>query len=356
MKAFIIAGGTRMRPLSANRPKHLLPVANRPLIQYQIDRLARAGVTEAILCTNCIPGCAQEAIDEAGAAGVRLTYAVEQSPLGTGGALRNAWRGGYAPFLALNGDGLFDFEIRGAIAAHFASGVSATICTLHVDDTGPYGVIEADADGAVRAFREPQLKEGGAGRPAKTGIGGSINAGVYVLRPSALDRIPPGRAYSLERELFPALAADGSLAAFPVEGRFIDIGRPADVAAASWAVLANPAAWPIPGDEVSPGIWMMPDASVASGAEVRPPVHIGNHAVVADGARVGPLCCLGAGTRVSTRAQVADSILFENCVVEEGAVISGIVADRGSRFGEGLHLVGPRVCAAGSVVSSEKES
>jgi NDP-sugar pyrophosphorylase family protein len=356
MKGFIIAGGegTRMRPLSLHRPKHMIPIANRPISEYQIECLVRAGVTDVILCTNRMPGDTQWAADAAQALGARLTYSLEDAPLDTGGALANAGAGtGTEPFFALNGDALMDFDLRSVLEAHSRSAALATIGALRMDDTGPYGVLDLDADGRIQGFLEPSAADKTAD-PATRKVGaGRINVGAYVMDPAALARVPLGSRYSLERQLFPELAAEGALRACEVEGFWLDVGRPSDVPEASWAVLEGRVGGRVAGDQVRPGIWVMMGADIARGADLGPPVHIGPEAVIAEGARVGPYTCLGARSEVAAGAAVEYSVLFEECRVGARAFVAGVVADRGTQFGEDVRVSGPRVFGERAKITAE---
>jgi mannose-1-phosphate guanylyltransferase/phosphomannomutase len=359
MKGFIIAGGegTRMRPLSLRRPKHLIPIANRPIVEYQIECLARAGVTDVVLCTSCLPAGAPQAIEAARGIGARLSYSLEDAPLDTAGALANAGAGAeLEPFFAVNGDVLTDFDLQPTYAGHIGSEAQVTIAALRLPDTGPYGVLEIEPSGRVRGFREPSIADKQAD-PGTRAIGpGYINAGVYVMDPAALKRVPAGGRYSLERQLFPELAAAGALRVGEVAGYWLDVGRPCDVAEACWAILDRRIECGRAGHEAAPGVWRMEGARVDAGAEIRSPVHIGENASIDEAARVGPYACVGAGSRVSAGAVVERTVLLEECSVGGGAYVEGVIADRGARFEDGVRVVGPRVLAEGARVRTGDES
>ncbi|HWL65316.1 MAG TPA: nucleotidyltransferase family protein, partial [Actinomycetota bacterium] len=206
MKALLIAGGfgTRMRPLTYTRPKHLLPVANRPHIQHVFDLLQRFEINECVLLTSYLAEAFEETVRTAGERGMTLEVAHEEVPLGTAGALKNAQDLiGDGTFLALNGDILTDADLGELIDFHRVSKAEATILLTPVDDPSQFGVVPTDDAGRVTAFIEKPARE-----EAPTNM---INAGVYVIEPSVLDRIPTGRESSAERELFPSLVEDGVL-------------------------------------------------------------------------------------------------------------------------------------------------
>jgi histidinol-phosphate phosphatase family protein len=215
--AYILAGGfgTRLRQVVADRPKVMAEVLGRPFLYHILDRLARAGVTKAVLCTGYL---AEQLEAEVGPAyrGLTLAYSREDTPLGTAGALALALsRHPCALALALNGDSLVEADLAAYLAWHHQHDFQAALLLVPVGDTARFGRVETDGQGRVLAFREKGL----AGP-------GLINAGVYLLRPEALSGIEPGTAASIETDVFPGLADAGKLGAFQVQGRFLDIGTP----------------------------------------------------------------------------------------------------------------------------------
>lgn len=215
--AFILAGGmgTRLRAAVADRPKVLAPVRGRPFLAFLLDRLASAGVRQAVLGTGYMAD-AVEAAFGAAHQGMRLSYAREEMPLGTGGALRN----GLAqlpsdPVLVLNGDSYFDADLPSFVQAFAESGARAALLRARVPDVARYGQVHSADDGRVVRFEE---------KGAATGPGW-INAGIYLFRREVLEAIPADRPVSLEKEVFPSLIGRG-LYAVSQEGRFIDIGTP----------------------------------------------------------------------------------------------------------------------------------
>ncbi|HVZ82655.1 MAG TPA: nucleotidyltransferase family protein [Terracidiphilus sp.] len=217
--------GTRLQAAYDGGPKALAPVNGRPFLDYQLAWLRRQGVRRAVLCV----GYRHEEIEArypAGAGDPAIAYSVENQPLGTAGAVKNAEAAIEGKqFFVVNGDSLADVSLAELLQFHRARGAAATIATVRVDDAARYGSVAADADGRVTGFAE---KGTASGR-------GRVNAGVYVMEPAVLDAIAAGRKVSLEREVFPALAGRG-LYAFAAQGSFIDIGVPEDWQAAQTAI------------------------------------------------------------------------------------------------------------------------
>ncbi|HYO60801.1 MAG TPA: nucleotidyltransferase family protein, partial [Actinomycetota bacterium] len=205
MKALLLAGGfgTRLRPLTLTRPKPMLPVLNRPHIAHVFDLLQRHGVDDAVLLTSYLAETFDYLVADAAARGMRLEVSQETEPLGTAGALKHAqaFTGGET-FLVFNGDVLTDADIGALVGIHREREAEATILLTPVDDPSVYGVVPTDSDGRVTAFVEKP--------PPGTAPTNLINAGVYVLEPSVLDRIPAGEPWSIERATFPQLVDEGA--------------------------------------------------------------------------------------------------------------------------------------------------
>jgi len=208
--------GTRLRPLTYSLPKQMLPILDRPMIEHVIEHLGAHGVTEAVLSLGYKPDAFVLAYPDGTCAGVELHYAVEPEPLDTAGAIRFAAEhaGITERFVVVNGDVLTDLDVTALMAFHDARGAEGTIALHPVDDPSAFGVVPTEPDGRVIAFVEkPPPGE------APTNL---INAGTYVLEPSVLGRIETGRKVSIEREVFPAMVADGCLYAMADDSYWID--------------------------------------------------------------------------------------------------------------------------------------
>jgi NDP-sugar pyrophosphorylase family protein len=222
--AIILAGGkgTRLQSVVSEVPKPLAPVNGRPFLDYQLSLLARSGLVERVVLA--IGHLAERVVEHYRDAlpPLPLEFVVEEDLLGTGGGLRNALPATRSErVLALNGDSVFAWDLELLLAAHERLRPSATMAVVRVPDTGRYGAVDV-ADGRVVAFREKE----------QAGGDGLINAGVYLFEREALEAIPPGRAMSVERDVFPQLAESGRLAAVAFESAFIDIGLPETYSAA----------------------------------------------------------------------------------------------------------------------------
>ncbi|MDQ4125028.1 MAG: NDP-sugar synthase [Actinomycetota bacterium] len=308
MKALLLAGGfgTRLRPLTLTRPKPMLPVCNRPHIAHVLDLLLRHGVHEAVLLTSYLAETFDYLAEEAAAGGVNLEVSQEKEPLGTAGALKHAAAFvGDETFLVFNGDVLTDADVGGLVDFHRGNGAEATILLTPVDDPSIYGVVPTDGTGRVTAFVEkPPPGE------APTNL---INAGVYVLEPSVLERIPAGEPWSIERATFPELVADGApLYALASESYWIDIGTPEKYLQANLDALHGRV-----------GLLGTPndDSRVAADARVS-------------------FSCLGHGVTVEPGARVTDSVLLPGVTVGEGAEVTRSVLGEGVKVAPGAAVEG----------------
>jgi mannose-1-phosphate guanylyltransferase len=301
--------GTRMRPLTLLRAKPALPVMNRPLLHWTLDLLARNGVTEVMVNTHHLPATVKEAVGDGRAFGLRATYSHEPTILGTGGGPRKVRAFfGDAPFILVNGDMVFDFDLRGLVRRHEARGARATLALRPNPDPRRYSAIRTTKDGRVTSL---------AGLPRPTRGTASLFTGVHVLDPALLDRLGPGPSDTV-RDLYAPLVAEGELVlGVRVRGRWFDIGSPSLYLASQRALLAAGFGG------ARGGVLVHPDAKVARGARVTRSV-VGPGCVIEPGARVTG-SVLWDGVRVGARSTVRDSILATGTRVGEGEKMVGVV-------------------------------
>ena len=340
MDAVVLVGGegTRLRPLTLERPKPVLPLLGRPLLEYVLERLAQAGVTRVIFGCGYLPDPIQGCFGER-ALGLALEYVVEPRPMGTAGGIRHAARGRISDtFLALNGDILADAPLADLVAMHRTRGASATIALSPVDDPSRYGLVRTDGDGRVLGFLE---------KPAPEEIDTNlINAGAYVLEPAVLDLIEEGRAVSIERETFPALIGAG-LHALAQSGYWSDVGTPESYIAAHHDLLAGRIHSQLPG--LMPGArWIDDGATVSPEAVFEAPCHVAAGAVVEAGARIGAGSSVGADAQIEAGAQLLGAVVQERASVGESAIVQDAVIGPRAQIGAGARVgsgavVGPGV-------------
>jgi mannose-1-phosphate guanylyltransferase len=331
LEAILLVGGqgTRLRPLTIATPKPLLPTAGVPFLAHQLARAAASGITRVILATFYRAQMFAECLGDGSSFGLEIGYIQEETPLDTGGAIRNAasgLRGGPDdPVVVLNGDVLSGHDLAAQVTAHEKAGAAVTLHLVEVPDPARFGCVPTDADGRVTAFLEKTPHP----------VTNRVNAGCYVFTRHVIDQIPPGRV-SVERETFPGLIGRGELVLGHVDTAYwLDVGTPeAFVRGSCDLVLGKLASPALPGPC---GPWMaLPGA------------------VVAPEARVGGGSVIGAGCRVGPRAEVEGSVLFDDATVGTGAVVRSAVVGRGARIGEGAVLDGA-VIGDGARIASGNE-
>ncbi|MBI5625115.1 MAG: NDP-sugar synthase [Elusimicrobia bacterium] len=354
MLAIILIGGqgTRLRPFTCSRPKPLLPLVNRPFLEYQFEVLKAHGIKDVVLCTSYLPGQFRKVFGDGRRLGMRLSYVHEGRPLGTGGAVRNCAGLVRGPFLVFNGDILSGIDLTAFLKAHRDRRAEASIALTRVKDPTLYGLVETDDDGRVRSFLEkPSWDE------IRTN---TINAGAYVFEPRVLDLIPEGAVHSLERGLFPRLLElRRRLFGWVSPGYWMDIGTVEKYLQAHLDILGGllPAPLtPFGGRKKSPaGPRQACGRKVRLGREITWPED-GGTAVVGDGSSVGDFVrfsgrvCVGPGCVIGRGASLEDCVVLEHTRVGEGASLKRCVVGERCRVGANSVVAAGGAVAGGSVL------
>lgn len=348
MRALVLVGGqgTRLRPLTYTVPKPMLPVVGKPMIAHTIEWLARYGVDEVVFSLGYHPDAFRDAFPAASWAGVRLSYAVEPEPLDTAGAIRFAAAEADAldeRLLVVNGDISTDLDVTALVAFHDSTGGEGTIHLTPVVDPSAYGVVPTDADGRVIAFIEKP-----APGTAPTSL---INGGTYVLDPKALARIASDRRVSIEREIFPAMVADGALYAMADYTYWIDTGTPATYMAAQFDVLSGrrtSIAMPAHHD-LTAGIHLCDGARLDG--SVRAPLLIGGGTVVEHGASVSS-SILGENVYIESGAHIENSVILDRATIRSGARVTDSVVGCDTVIGEGSSVAELSIIGCGIEVEA----
>lgn len=326
-EAVIVAGGfgTRMRPLTLHRPKHLLPVAGVPFLAHQLAKLAACGVRRVVLATSYRASDFEPVFGDGTAYGLQLEYVSEPEPLGTGGAIRNAARcldsASDDPVVVLNGDVLSGHDLGRQLLHHRRSGAAATLHLVEVEDARAFGCVPTDEQGRVTAFIEKSPDP----------VSRQVNAGCYVFTRSVIDQIPVDRPVSVERETFPQLLAGGAVLMGHLEsGYWLDVGTPHSLVKASADLvrgIATSPAYPHPPAEqhVRPGARVAAGATVCGGSAISAGAVVESGAVVegsvlADGAQVGERARVHACV-IGPRARIGAGVVLRGAVVADEAVV-----------------------------------
>ncbi len=344
MQAVILVGGegTRLRPLTVTRPKPMMPLVDRPFVAHQLAHLVRHGIHDVVFSCGYRPDALEAFFGDGTGFGVRLQYAVDPSPLGTAGAAANA-----VPLfdhtddvLVLNGDILTDLDLVAFQAAHNAAGAQASVALTPVRDPSAYGLVRLREDRSVAEFLEkPTPDQLIPGEPFL------INAGTYLLSQEVIAMIPAGRASSIEREIFPKVAAQGGLFGYPSDAYWRDIGTPQSYLDAHKDVLSNN----VFTESTVRDAYLGPRTIVEDGARVVDCASVGADCVIAAGAQViGSV--LGARTRIGVNAYIEDCVIGEGVEVGAGARLEGlVVVGDNAQIGETVSIVGPASIDVGEI-------
>jgi mannose-1-phosphate guanylyltransferase len=338
VKAVILVGGegTRLRPLTLRTPKPIVPVVDRPFLRYQLDLLASAGIREVVFSVAYKPERIQEVFGDGSGLGRHIRYAVEETPLGTGGAVKNAEPELDDVTVVFNGDVLTDVDLPAVIAAHRAAGAAASIVLFPVPNPAAYGLVETDAGGRVTRFVEkPKPEQITTDR---------INAGIYVLETKTLSLMPRGVNYSIERGFFPALLARGDRVLGHVhQGYWIDIGTPEKYLQVHRDILERRFPVATSGEARGSG-FVDATADVNAGARLEGAFYVGPGCRVEAGAEIGAGAVLTRDVSVRNGARVGDSVLWKGVELGPEAMVQGallaenVAVGRSARIGPGAVL------------------
>lgn len=344
MNAVILVGGlgTRLRPLTYDTCKAMMPVLNRPFLEHVFHYLRYHQIEDIILSLGYLPDQIQSYFGDGSKFGVRLSYVVENSPLGTAGAVKNAEQYlDQQAFLVLNGDIFTDIDLRMMLDFHRQNMAKATIALTPVDDISQYGVVETDPQRWVRRFVEKPS-------PGES-TSNLINAGIYILEPELLSEIPPHSHYMFEHHLFPTLLEKGvPFYGFPSNGYWMDMGSPEKYLRLQSDLLNSKCSIDLCIEEKT-------QEHVHPSTQVEGAVIVGTDCIIGEEVQIKGPTVLGPGCRISDGAVIEGSILWRNVEVGQRAkLINCIIANdcvigHECRLQEGT-VLGSRVVVQSSTV------
>ena len=318
MNAVIMAGGfgTRLRPLTHNIPKPMIPMANKPMMEHIVDLLRDHGITDLVTLLHFQPDLIEGHFGDGSEFGVRMTYVNAAEDYGTAGAVKNAEAQLSGPFLVISGDLLTDFDLGAALQFHRERGADLTILLTRVENPLQYGVVITEPDGRISRFLE---------KPTWSEVfSDTVNTGIYLLEPSVLDLIPPGHEFDFSKDLFPLMMREGKkLFGYIASGYWRDVGDLLEYRLAHQDILAGNVKVKIPGRRVEgldKEIWLGSGSRVDFTAGLRGAVLIGKN------------------TRVEANARITNSVIGDNCIVEEGAVVADSILWNNVYVGRGAIL------------------
>lgn len=300
MKALILVGGygTRLRPLTFSKPKPLVDFVNAPMILHQIKALVEVGVTEVVLAVNYQPEVMLSAMHQVEEKyGVKITFSIEPEPLGTAGPLKLAkdilTADGNQTFFVLNSDVICEFPFKELLEFHLAHNGEGTLMTTDVDDPSKYGVIlSVKGSTLIDKFVE---------KP-KEFVGNAINAGIYIFNTSMLDRIPD-KPTSIEKEIFPPMAAEKQLHSIPLKGFWADVGQPKDFLTGTALYLES--------------LREKDPSTLATGKNITGNVLIDPTAKIGNNCKIGPNVTIGPGVVIGDGVRLKSSVLMKECNIKD---------------------------------------
>lgn len=354
VQALIMAGGegSRLRPLTGNMPKPMLPVCNRPLMEHSVRLLARHGLTDIVATVQFLSSVIRNHFDDGSEMGVSISYSNEEAPLGTAGSVLNARWLLSGTTMVISGDALTDVDLHDAIGFHRSRGAAATLVLQRMQDPLEFGIVMTGEEGRIERFLE---------KPSWGQVfTDTVNTGIYVLEPEVLDLIPPDQTYDFSSELFP-LMLDKGLPLFGYVSRayWTDVGTFNAYLQAQRDTMTGKVSVDIPGFQVRASVWAGEDVEIHPTARINGPAVIGDNTRIGPGAVVGPYTTLGSNVIVDAGARVTGGVVMERGHLDELATVRGAIVgrratlDRGAVVEEGAVLGDDVEVGADALIKSQ---
>ena len=323
MKAVVMAGGegSRLRPLTIGRPKPMVPMVSKPVMAHILDLLKRHGIDEVVVTLHFMPEVIQTYFGDGGGLGLKIHYAIEETPLGTAGSVKNAQQYLDEPFLIISGDAVTDINLEEVISFHREQEAEATLTLYRVPNPLEYGVIITDDQGRIVQFQEkPSWGEV---------ISDTVNTGIYVIEPQVLDLIPEGVPTDWSKDVFPQLLkSDRPLYGCVAEGSWTDVGDLSEYVRASEDVLYRRVQTEELGEQIRGDVWGGEGVEIAPDAQLYGPIYLGDEVKVKGGVIIHGPAVIRDSTILDNRVHIDRSIIWRNCYIGEGAEIRGAIVGR----------------------------
>jgi mannose-1-phosphate guanylyltransferase/phosphomannomutase len=323
MKAVVMAGGegTRLRPLTSNQPKPMVPIVGKPCMEHILELLREHGFLDVVVTVAFLPQAIRSYFGAGDGLGLNIEYSVEESPLGTAGSVRLASDRLDDTFLVISGDALCDIDLGAIVAAHKEKGADVTIGLKSVENPLEFGIVVTDEDDRVERFLE---------KPSWGQVfSDTINTGIYVLEPEVLRHVPTDRPYDFSKELFPLLLEMGRpIYGHVCEGYWQDIGNLDQYRQANFDALDERVSLNIQGLKIRGDVWIGEGVEIDDVEGVEGPAFVGNYCAISPESSVGPYSVLGPATTLRERARVSRSVLDASCYLGRSAVVEGAILGR----------------------------
>lgn len=320
MKAVIMAGGkgTRLRPLTCNKPKPMVPVLNKPVMEYAVDLLKKHGITEIAVTLQYLPDVIKDYFGDGSAFGVHLHYFEETVPLGTAGSVKNAEEFLDEPFLVISGDGITDYDLTAAIDYHRQKGGIVTLVLARESTPLEYGVVMCDEQGKIIRFLE---------KPSWSEVfSDTVNTGIYIIQPDIFKYYEANRFFDFSKDLFPLLMGKNeSLYGYVAEGYWSDIGSLEQYRQTHYDILDGKVQASVKGKQAPDGVWLGENVTLDPTVKITPPVFIGDNCRVSAGVQLGEYAVLGRENVLRGGATVRRSIMWDYNYLDHGVELRGAV-------------------------------
>ncbi|WP_017716978.1 mannose-1-phosphate guanyltransferase [Kamptonema formosum] len=351
MRAVLMAGGsgTRLRPLTCDLPKPMVPILNRPIAEHIINLLRRHQITEIIATLHYLPDVMRDYFQDGSDFGVQMTYAVEEDqPLGTAGCVKNIAELLDQTFLVISGDSITDFNLSAAMAFHKHKRSKATIVLTHVPNPIEFGVVITDKDSRIRRFLE---------KPSTSEIfSDTVNTGIYILEPEVLDYLPENKECDFSKDLFPLLLEKGEpMYGFIAEGYWCDVGHLDAYRDAQYDGLYGKVKLEFPYEERSPGLWVGQNTYIDPSAKIETPVLIGHNCRIGSRVQIEAGTSIGDNVTIGADADIKRPIVWNGVIVGEEAHLRACVTARGVRIDRRAHVLEGAVVGALSSIGEEAQ-
>jgi mannose-1-phosphate guanylyltransferase/phosphomannomutase len=322
--------GTRLHPLTLAVPKPMVPIANRPVLEYTIQNLKRHGITEIILNLHNHPELIRKHFGTGAAWGVKIHYSFEPKLLGTAGGVKNVSSFlGRGTFLVMSGDGLSDVNLTALLDFHRRRKAVGTMALKPMDTRFEYGVTLTDAQGRIKTFVEKPLWS--------DVFSNTVNTGIYIFEPSILTQIPSGKTYDFGHDLWPKLLQrHARIYAQVINAYWCDVGNLSEYRRAQKDVLDGKIRLPLPGRQTKRRAWVGEGTVIDRGVAIEPPCLIGRNVRIERGSRIGAYTVIGDGVRIGQRATLRHSILWNNVRVGDGVTLENCIIGHGARVTESI--------------------
>ncbi len=351
MRAVLMAGGsgTRLRPLTCDLPKPMVPILNRPIAEHIINLLKRHNINEVIATLHYLPDAMRDYFQDGSDFGIQMTYAVEEDqPLGTAGCVKNIAELLDETFLVISGDSITDFDLTGAIAFHKQQKSKATLILTRVPNPIEFGVVITDKNGLINRFLE---------KPSTSEIfSDTVNTGTYILEPEVLDYLPANTESDFSKDLFPLLLAKNEpMYGYVADGYWCDVGHLDAYRESQYDALERKVKLDAAYNEASPGLWVGQNTYIDPSAQIEAPAVIGANCRIGARVQIEAGTVIGDNVTIGADANLKRPIVWNGAILGDEVHLSACVISRGARVDRRAHVLEGAVVGSLSSVGEEAQ-